>query len=156
MKHSISGLQDVRKVLNALPGKVQTKVVKNALRAGARVIRNEIRTSSRVPVLARTVTVKTTSKKERARTPDLGDVHVAFRAPGNRLAALFEFGTGPRVQKTTGRYTGRIPATPTVRPAFYRTRDQVIGVSGKSLGKGVEREATRLAATTPKKTKARK
>lgn len=34
------------------------------------------------------------------------------------LAHLFEFGTAPRTQKTTGRYTGVMPAEPFVRPAF--------------------------------------
>jgi hypothetical protein len=41
------------------------------------------------------------------------------------VARWFEFGTGPRVQRTTGRYTGFIPAQPYFWPVFRSHRRRV-------------------------------
>lgn len=41
-------------------------------------------------------------------------------------AAWFEFGTAPRVQKTTGRSTGQIVATPFFFPVYRANRQRVL------------------------------
>lgn len=69
------------------------------------------------------------------------------------LARLFEFGTKPRFQKTTGRYTGVLPAAPFVRPSFDNNRDAALAAIkreiaveiGKSTAR-IEKRAARLAA----------
>lgn len=55
-----------------------------------------------------------------------GEVTAEIGLPGGRqkwFYGLFvELGTGPRVQKTTGRRTGSMPARPFLRPAFNAER----------------------------------
>jgi hypothetical protein len=55
-----------------------------------------------------------------------GEVVSEIGLPGGRqkwFHGLFvELGTGPRVQKTTGRRTGSMPASPFLRPAFMSER----------------------------------
>lgn len=71
------------------------------------------------------------------------------------LAHLFEFGTAPRTQKTTGRYTGIMPAEPFVRPSFDNNKEAALAAIkreitveiGKSTAR-LERRASKLAAAS--------
>ena len=63
-----------------------------------------------------------------------------------RHAHLVEFGTGPRVQKTTGRYVGRAPAQPFLRPAWDENKAAVL----KSLAAHLWTEITKSQARTAK------
>jgi HK97 gp10 family phage protein len=51
-----------------------------------------------------------------------GGIVAEVGLPGGRrdwfYGLFYELGTGPRVQKTTGRLTGSMPANPFLRPAF--------------------------------------
>lgn len=56
-----------------------------------------------------------------------GDVHADLRITiysDDHRAAWFEFGTGPRYHKKTGRYTGRITAQPFFWPAYRMLKDR--------------------------------
>ena len=155
LNSKITGVSEVSKVLRQLPPSVEKRVVDGALRAGARVFRNEIATRAKHRVLKENVAVKTQSKGQRKADPVRGDVFVGFRFPASKLAHLFEFGTAPRFQKSTGRFTGQIQPTPTVRPAFESKKNEVVKKTGQALGKGVEREAKKLAGPLTRKQRAR-
>ena len=145
LKTSIKGLAEVRRVLDQLPATVEKRVVDNALRAGGRVFRDDVKATSPYRRLRRDVAVKTASRAERDREVNKGDVYVGFAGASSRFAHLPEFGTGPRVQKTTGRQTGQMPVNPTMRPTFDRRKEDALKAAQKSLGVGVEREAKKLA-----------
>jgi hypothetical protein len=64
-------------------------------------------------------------------------------------AHLIEFGTGPRVQATTGRFTGQVAPQPYLRPAFDETAGAVLdGIADDlraEVTKSVNRRRARLA-----------
>lgn len=51
----------------------------------------------------------------------------------------FEFGTGERVQKTTGRRTGRMPATPFFWPGWRLVRKRARARLSRAMGRGIKR-----------------
>lgn len=81
---------------------------------------------------------------------------ISFGEPGSRLlvsvyvddpgtgaqdtrAHWFEFGTGERVQKTTGRRTGRMPATPFFWPGWRLARKRARNRLSRALGRGIKK-----------------
>jgi HK97 gp10 family phage protein len=64
-------------------------------------------------------------------------------------AHMIEFGTGPRVQKETGRFTGQVAPQPYLRPAFDETAGAVLdGIADDlrvEVTKSVNRRRARLA-----------
>jgi HK97 gp10 family phage protein len=63
---------------------------------------------------------------------------VRFTSP---TAHLNEFGTAPRVQKSTGKSTGSMPATPFLKPAVDRNQRQVLRI----IARGMEAEIAKVA-----------
>jgi len=59
-------------------------------------------------------------------------------------AHLVEFGTGPRYQKKTGRYTGSMPPAPYLRNAFDATRRQALEILRDEMWKNIMRSAERI------------
>jgi hypothetical protein len=62
---------------------------------------------------------------------------------GGRSAHLFEFGTRERVQKTTGRRTGRIEMQPFMRPAWDSKQAEAFSVLTFSLREEIEKATDR-------------
>lgn len=66
-----------------------------------------------------------------------GTVTVKVGLPGGRhpwFHGLFiELGTGPRVQKSTGRRTGSMPADPFLRPALDAQRDRAQAIFASEI-----------------------
>lgn len=66
-------------------------------------------------------------------------IYVEYRGTGTEDARAhwFEFGTGERVQKTTGRRTGRMPATPFFYPGFrlvrQRARNRIVRAMRRAI-----------------------
>lgn len=54
-------------------------------------------------------------------------------------AHWFEFGTGERVQATTGRRTGRMPATPFFYPGWRLVRNRARARIARAMGKGIRK-----------------
>ena len=131
----ISGAAEMERLLKLLPEKVAERVTKNALRAGARVIRDEAK--DRVPVdtgdLRDSVVVKAPTQRQRKRGAAL--VVVGFKKPVSRRAHLTEFGTQHQ------------PAQPFLRPAVDEAGNKAIDAIGKSMARGINREAKKLAKT---------
>lgn len=57
------------------------------------------------------------------------------------LATWFEFGTAERVQKTTGRYTGRIAAQPYFFPAYRANKTRIRSAISRAVTRAVKRAA---------------
>ena len=55
------------------------------------------------------------------------------------IARWFEFGTSPRTQKTTGRFTGQIVAQPFFFPVMRSNRSRVRGRMTRAVNKGMKR-----------------
>jgi HK97 gp10 family phage protein len=73
----------------------------------------------------------------------------------HRLAHLFEFGTKPRVQRKTGRYTGFMRPEPFVRPAWDYNKRRALNILTFELWneidaatKRAQRKAAKLGTTT--------
>jgi HK97 gp10 family phage protein len=71
-------------------------------------------------------------------------VGVSYRLGSHgRTAHLFEFGTRSRVQKSTGRETGRISAMPFVRPAWDGNKLAALDILRKQLWVEIEKTTAR-------------
>lgn len=57
----------------------------------------------------------------------------------DQRAHWFEFGTGERVQKTTGRRTGRMPATPFFWPGWRLARKRARARISRALNRGIRK-----------------
>lgn len=131
----ILGAREVSKILKQLPEKTAQRVVENALRAGARIIRDEAK--ARVPVktgrLQESIVVRTSKGRGRSKRRDVGVIFVGFEKPHSQRAHLTEYGT---------RHSR---AFPFMRPALDSKGPEAVKRIGKLMGKGVEREANKLS-----------
>ena len=158
----IAGAAEMERLLKLLPEKVAERVTKNALRAGARVIRNEAKArSADDPELSGAVVVRSPTQRERRKGAAL--VVVGIEQPVSRRAHLREFGTGPHTIRTkrkgvlADKETGAVfgtevqhpgtPAEPFLRPAVDEGGKRAIDAIGKSMARGIDREAKKLAKT---------
>lgn len=60
-------------------------------------------------------------------------------------AHLTEFGTGPRFQKTTGRYVGQVAPRPYMRPAFDTGKDRLIRDFSAEIWTEINKAQKRIA-----------
>lgn len=127
----VTGHKVIENLLKKLPEEVAKKVTVNGLKAGARVIAKGMR--QRVPVktgkLKNSITVSSAAKATKGK----GLVVVGFKKPTSRRAHLTEFGTE------------RSRAEPFIRPTLDEDGAAAIKQIGEAMGRGVEREARKLA-----------
>lgn len=64
---------------------------------------------------------------------NIGVVLVGPQGKGSNHAGLVEYGTRDRYHKS-GKYVGRMPPFPYVRPAFNATKDQILNNQTKLIG----------------------
>ena len=57
------------------------------------------------------------------------------------LGVMFEFGTEPRIKKSTGRYTGELIPKPFMRPALDKNRQAIVN----GIKKGLTEKVSKLA-----------
>lgn len=110
----IMGLNDLQHALDQLPDAMQRNVIRAGNRKIAEELRKGIQSSSWPASLRRVVSVDLADKRK-SRMPRF---IVGLKKPWSKLAHLFEFGTAPRVQSSTGRATGRMTSTPAMRQAL--------------------------------------
>ena len=127
----VTGHKLIEDLLKRLPEEVAKKVTVNGLKAGARVIAKGMK--QRVPVktgkLRESITVSSSNKSTRGK----GLVVVGFKKPTSRRAHLTEFGTE------------HSRAEPFIRPTLDEDGAAAIKQIGEAMGRGVEREARKLA-----------
>lgn len=138
MRVKLEGWEQVSAALRELPRRVDEKVVKQTLRASARPVVMDARartTSERVRKDLKVLNVETeVGGRTTARVGLPGG-----RGPKSFMGLFIEMGTGPRVQKTTGRRTGSLPARPFLRPAMDSQAEAVFGIFGEEIWKRIER-----------------
>ena len=133
----ITGVEAVNKALEQLPQKLQDRAVKNAMAAGARVIRNEARRL--VPVgpgpthLRDMIVVSRTVQRGGKRRSVKGGVVLGIRDEGRYYASIVEFGSS------------RTSPQPYMRPALDNKAQEALDVIGPKLGKEIEKQAGKLA-----------
>ena len=119
----IEGMEEIQKNLRELSAKTEPKVLKQAIRAASRPVITEARARVKYGFIRKLLKVISVEAK-----PD-GTVtaHVGVPNKGRGYLGLWiEQGTGPRVQKTTGRRTGSMPAQPFLGPSLPAKRSDVV------------------------------
>lgn len=124
----IKGLRELDAALRKLNERTAARVTGNALAAGGRVIRDEARLA--VPIDTGELHDAIVVRRARGRA---GQVFVGFLKPTSRRAHLTEFGTS------------KASPRPFMRPALAAGARAAINAIGRMLGRGIEREAAKLA-----------
>jgi HK97 gp10 family phage protein len=121
--------------IQALVNVADSKSIRGALREGSRPIIDEARARAPSPNVARGIRfIRAVRKYGGAIVAEVG--LLGGRRPW--FYGLFvERGTGPRVQKTTGRSSGSMPARPFLRPAFDVRRREASRLFFESLKRRV-------------------
>ena len=147
----LEGFAEFDAMLKEMGPKLARQVAGNALRAGARVIRDEAKL--RVPVktgaLKAAIKVRTSNPQDKRKRR----VNVGVFGTEGPLAHLIEFGSDPHlirprrkkalVDKETGEYFGvkvkhpGTPPQPFLRPAADVKAGEVLRVIGEALGDGI-------------------
>ena len=136
----IRGEKDVIRQLKRLEGSVRAELIKAELEDAAEVIVADAKRRAPSSTIADGIGVLGTEVKSSGKvTTEVG--LVGGRRPW--FYGLFvERGTGPRVQETTGRRTGSMPARPFVRPAFDAQKSNVAA----RFGAGIKRRLMQVAS----------
>lgn len=156
LEFKLEGAKEFDAMLKQLPGRVAGRVAANALRAGARIIRDE--TKIQVPVLTGELQRSIKVITGRAERRDARIVHVGVFGKESGLAHIIEFGTGPRIAKdpdgfmtfvVNGQFVRKravaaLPARPFLRPAADSKVGEALNRIGDVLGDGIEKEALKL------------
>lgn len=138
----VVGLKEARAALQKLPGNVQHRVMRKAVRAGAAVMRSEIRAAAPVSETQSKMSRKYGRIKDNIRIirlrRDVPDSSVAYRVNtgGAPHAYWYEYGTKKQI------------ARPFFRPAVDQAWQQAVTRIRERLASGVEREARNLAKAT--------
>lgn len=152
----IEGAAEMERVLRKLPRAVRGKVLTSAARAGAQVVRKRALANlggDKGDIIVRKVRSAKASVLIRVGPPrkkfelvfrEFGTaVHaiVAKRGSGSAVLADAPDGAvfGPSID-----HPGQAPR-PFLRPAYDETKRQALDAMGKSLGRGIERAAKKLA-----------
>lgn len=144
MTVKILGIDEIQKKLDKLPEKMQKNVLASGNRAVATQVKRRMINNSESTTVKRAATVKQAAFNG-MRSRNKWAFVVGLRRPFSSLTHLLEFGTGPRVQKTTGRSTGSMPAQPFMRPALEEmTPSLVEKIWTKSASRNLERQLKKL------------
>ena len=141
-KRYVKGFKEAEQVLNQLPGRMEARVLQAATMSGAREIRKEVKKAAprgdktkqspsskkykRLYQNIKAIQLKSLKRKKGIRGSRV--------TTGNAFWGVFlEFGTK------------HIAAKPWFRPAVTKARDAATEALKKALGRGIEREASKLA-----------
>ena len=138
IRTELKGASELRKVLRRLPQNAQRRVLQSSLRQGANVIRDEAKALA--PVATGKLAASIKVRKVGRSTGD--SVHMVVTTGDAFWGNFLEFGTG------------RQPARPFMRPALDATGGAALVKIGKAMGRGIEREARKLAGSFAKARKA--
>jgi len=158
----IKGLDDLQRVLDKLPGKVQAKVHEAALRAGANLWAREARLRAPVRSGSAAANLKIFSKFSRKarRRIAIGRIggflqrNIRVQKQKTNDPEEIRLRVGPNRDAFYGNfiewgYTAadgkRIAPKPFLKPAFDTKKKEVLERISKAVGKRVEKEAAKLA-----------
>ena len=114
MATQVLGLRELQQAMEQIPERMQQNVLRSGNRAVANAIVKSVRNNTNLPATVRKAIRAESDPSKRVTKGFM----VGLRKPFSPLAHLIEFGSAPRRQKTTGRFTGRMPANPFLRPAL--------------------------------------
>lgn len=151
VSYKIVGLDELLVRIRRLDERMRSKILKKAMRRGARPIVKAAR--EKAPRGAKVRTRKT----KNGETVELKPLHRSIGVRSARArrggetdsikitasvphAHLNEFGTGPRFHKETGKAVGSMPATPFMRPALDENEAKAKGIIALELAAGIEAE----------------
>lgn len=135
----VSGLAEARSALKRLPPNVQRRVLRAAVRAGATVLRKEVR--ARAPVGDEQSEY---SKRYGTTRKNIRIIRLKRGIPAD--AAAFRVDTGDAMQAYWYEYgTRHQPARPFFRPAVDQAWQRAVNAMKERLAAGIEREARKLA-----------
>lgn len=122
VKMKIEGAGDIERALADMARGTAKGVMRRAMKKSLKPVAD---LASGVSPFTVAVTSKLTARQRKEARGDTGRSKVVLYVgpvqPNGEDAPhahLYEFGTGPRVQSTTGRSTGAMPARPFLRPAW--------------------------------------
>ena len=125
---TITGGKEIARVLEKFPQIYVKKSMRSAFRAGAKPVLKEAqrRAPKDTHELENSIVIRVPTRRVSTSKEDV--ILIAIKKPASRRAHLSEFGTGPRYQESTGRYTGSSPAKPFLRPALDLKGTTAIGI----------------------------
>lgn len=142
MATKVLGLKELEQALGQIPVRMQQNVLRSGNRALANAFVKAIKNNTNLPM---TVRRAIRADSDPAKRVTKGYV-VGLRRPFSKLAHLIEFGTAARTQRTTGRFTGRMPANPFLRPLLDELGgDRASEIWAKAASRNFERQMKKLA-----------
>ena len=149
----LAGVAETVKVLNQLPAVLRERVYLQSLRKGATLIRDEVRL--RAPYGSdfkrRAFTKKNKKGVSRTELVKLRNEVKMSTALKTDVSFNIQIGVGRAYWGMFQEFgTSRMASRPWMRPAFDATALPAITLSSQELGKGLEREAKKLAGSLSK------
>lgn len=154
---NVSGLEEINRLLTALPDKAAKRALDAGLRAGGNIIRKEA--ISRAPVLKGKPRIVMYRGKKRIIVPGFLKKSISVNSEGiQKNGVLFKVKV---LKKAFYAHwlewgTSKMPAQPFMRPALEVKSAEAIDKMRKITGRAIEREAARLASLFGTKKKKRK
>ncbi|MAD98927.1 MAG: hypothetical protein CMB99_16495 [Flavobacteriaceae bacterium] len=157
----IEEFEDIAKE-NSRPDRLIKNTVKRSFKRGAKPIVAKAkalapRSDEGGPHMADKIAVTTRLSRRQRRQGRYGstraksEVQMFIGAAPKGPAVLVEFGTGPRYQKTTGRYTGAVSPQPFMRPAWEQGKHQLASGFVDDLADELRKTAERARKRQMKK-----
>lgn len=147
VKMRIEGAGDIERALAALPRGTAKGVMRRAMKKSLKPVAQMADAASPFTVA---VTSKLTARQKREARQDRGRSKVVLyvgpvdaAGDGEPHAHLYEFGTGIRVQSSTGRSTGRMAARPFLRPAWDANQALMLATLKREVWGEIERTVER-------------
>jgi len=130
-KYTVEGLKELNKALKAFPERVERRILRSAVNAGALVV------------------VKTAKQNVPVDKGDLKKGVIKRSTKGAKTQGSVKVSVGPSTEVFYGMFlefgTSKIPATPWLRPAVDDNANAVITAIRKRLEKRIEKEALKAA-----------
>lgn len=130
VKMKIEGAGDIERALASLARGTAKGVMRRAMKKSLKPVAQAAQATSPFTIA---VTSKLTARQSREARGDRGRSKVVLyvgpvQPNGDDAphAHLYEFGTGPRVQTSTGRSTGAVSARPFLRPAWDTAKPEML------------------------------
>lgn len=158
-EYTLTGAQDIERLLLQLPVQYQKRALQNAFRAGAKIVMEEAKSQAQRKGIGSGGFVDSITLARPSRGQGLGKdsvIVIALKKTHSKLAHIFEFGTAPRFRNSgrsrrgkkgdhAGGFTGQITPTPFLRPALDIKGAEAIAMIAKVTRENIETIVRQLA-----------
>jgi len=152
----IEGVKELTRTLTNISPAEGRRIARRTVTSIARDVRDTARSRLDMVTSAGTGNLRRSLKSRQTRAgKDEAAAQVYADTSGGRSGMghhwhLVEYGTGPRVQSSTGRRTGSMPATPYITPSVEEWRGKMPRVYQQRWWNEYEREMLKRGKTGPK------